>query len=106
MNALCHYNEGQCGANGDRARGLAVPVTQGGSGCVGAFVRRLSVPLRGEVGAIQGLCVAHLSSWREGDEAAQAGSEQGLSACAQWANVNGNEKIAAALMHADHWRDA
>ena len=37
---------------------------------------RLPSPLRGEIEVTQGLYVAHLSSWREEDEAAQVGSEQ------------------------------
>jgi hypothetical protein len=57
---------------------LAVPVTQRGGGCVGALVRCLSVPLRGEVEVTQRPCVAHLSSWREEDGAAQVGSEQAV----------------------------
>ena len=61
---LCYYNEGRHGANGDCARGLAVPVTQGGGGCVGVLVRCLSAPLRGEVGVTQGLYVARLSHGR------------------------------------------
>ena len=75
---LRYYNEGRHGANGDCARGLAVPVTQGGGGYVGMLVRCLSAPLRGKAEVTQGLYVAHLSSWREEDGAAQVGSEQAM----------------------------
>jgi hypothetical protein len=38
----CYSNKGLCGANVDCARRLAVPVTKGGGGCVGVYVKCLS----------------------------------------------------------------